>query len=321
MNTPAAQPAISIVMPCFNARDHLPMSFSSVLAQTFDNWELIVIDDGSRDRSYEWLKAQGDHRLVVHQQTNQGVSAARNAGLGLARGEYVAFLDADDTWAPRFLETMLAALAAQPEAALAYCGWQNVGLAGGRGQPFVPPEYETADKEEKLFAGCRWPIHAAMVRRPAIMSAGGFNRTLKNAEDYALWLEIAAKAPIVRVPEVLAYYHFHGAGQASSNKPRAVEQLLAAQQAYVRTHPDFAKRMGRAGLRRLMYGNVLRAGFDCYWRRELVAARAIFRRAMRARYGSPRDWLYMLPALLPLAAHSRLIRLLDDDDGRDVQGS
>lgn len=321
MNTPAAQPAVSIVMPCFNSLAHLPMSVSSVLAQTFDNWELIVVDDGSTDRSHEWLMTQGDHRLVVLQQTNQGVSAARNAGLALARGEFVAFLDADDSWAPNFLATMLAALAAQPQAALAYCGWQNVGIPGGRGQPFVPPEYETPDKEEKLFAGCRWPIHAAMVRRLAITSAGGFNRTLKNAEDYALWLEIAAKAPIVRVPEVLAYYHFHGAGQASSNKPRAVEHLLTAQQAYVRTHPDFARRVGRAELRRLMYDNVLRAGFDCYWKRELVAARAIFRRAMRARYGSPRDWLYMLPALLPLAAHSRLIRFFEDDDQHNMQGS
>ncbi|KAI5916685.1 glycosyltransferase family 2 protein [Thauera sp. 2A1] len=321
MNTPATQPAVSIVMPCFNARAHLPMSFSSVLAQTFDDWELIVVDDGSTDRSYEWLKGQRDHRLVVLQQTNQGVSAARNAGLGLARGEYVTFLDADDTWAPRFLETMLAALAAQPQAALAYCGWQNVGLPGGRGQPFVPPEYETPDKEEKLFAGCRWPIHAAMVRRPAIMSAGGFNRTLKNAEDYALWLEIGAKAPIVRVPEVLAYYHFHGAGQASSNKLRAVEQLLAAQQAYVRRHADFASRLGRTRVRKAMYQNLLRAGFDSYWKRDLVTARTIFRRAMLARYGSPRDWLYMLPALLPLSVHHWLIRLLDEDSPHDLEGS
>lgn len=321
MSTPAAQPAVSIVMPCFNALAHLPISFASVFGQTFENWELIVVDDGSTDRSYEWLKSKGDRRIVVLQQTNQGVSAARNAGLSLARGEYVAFLDADDTWAPHFLETMRATLAGQPRATLAYCGWQNVGLPGGRGRPFVPPEYETPEKEERLFVGCRWPIHAAMVRRSAIMSAGGFNQALQNAEDYALWLEIAAKAPIVRVPQVLAYYHFHGSAQASSNRLRAVEQMLAAQQLYVQTHPDFALRLGRAKVRKLIYDNLLRAGFDSYWKRDLVTARAIFRRVMRARYGSPRDWLYMLPALLPLPMHHRLVRLFNDDDPCDIPGT
>lgn len=321
MTSPAQQPTVSIVMPCFNALAHLPVSLASVVAQTLSDWELIVIDDGSTDRSFDWLQSQKDDRLVIVHQSNQGVSAARNAGLRLARGEYVAFLDADDTWAPSFLEAMLAALAAQPQAALAYCGWQNVGLSGGRGQPFVPPDYEAQDKQEKLFAGCRWPIHAAMTRRTEILSAGGFNQSLKNAEDYALWLEIAAKAPIVRVPEVLSYYHFHGAGQASSNRLRAVEQLLAAQQAYLDMHPDFARRLGRSRVRKLIYDRVIRAGFDSYWKRDLITARAIFRRAVVAGYGSPRDWLYMLPALLPLSMHRRLIRLLEDHEPCDTQGS
>ena len=313
MNAATDKPVVSIIMPCFNGLPHLPVSVGSVLSQTFADWELIVVDDGSTDQSHAWLQAQNDRRLVVLRQSNQGVSAARNLGVQHASGHYIAFLDADDTWTPRFLETMVAALAARPQAVLAYCGWQNIGLSGGRGQPFIPPDYETPEKAEKLFAGCRWPIHAALTSRSAIQAAGGFDRALKNAEDYALWLEIATQAPIVKVPEVLAYYHFHGAGQASSNKLRAVEQLLAAQRTYAKKHPDFARQLGSARLRQLIYDNLIRAGFDSYWKRDLVTARAIFRRTMLARYGSAREWLYMLPALLPLALHERLIAFLEND--------
>ena len=160
---------ISIVMPCYNAAAHLPASIGSVLAQTCGDWELIAVDDGSTDATLDWLRSQTDPRIRVHAQSNRGVSAARNAGLARARGRYVAFLDADDTWAADYLDRMLAALQGSPGAVLAYCGWQNLGLPDGRGAPFVPPDYENADKAETLFAGCRWPIHAALVKREAVL--------------------------------------------------------------------------------------------------------------------------------------------------------
>lgn len=301
-------------MPCFNAAAHLPHSVGSVLAQTFSDWELIAVDDGSDDATLTWLHTQTDPRIQVHTQTNQGVSVARNAGLKQAQGRYVAFLDADDTWAPTFLETLLTTLRKRPDAVLAYCGWQNLGLLGKRGEPFIPPDYETPAKRETLFTGCRWPIHAALTQRAAIIKAGGFDPGLKNAEDYALWLEIAGTAAIVRVPEVLASYHFHGDGQSSSNRARAALHLLTAQQAYLARHPDFAAQLGRARQRELLYGNLLRQGYASYWKRDLPAARTIFRRVIRAGYGSPKDWFYMLPALLPTAMHSFLLSRLNNPD-------
>lgn len=307
MNGASGRPAVSIVMPCFNGAAHLPTSVGSVLKQTFEDWELIVVDDGSTDSSFEWLESQADPRLVVVRQSNQGVSAARNAGLSRASADCVSFLDADDTWAPTFLEKLCTTLRAHPQAVLAYCGWQNLGLSGGRGQPFVPPDYETPQKRETLFAGCRWPVHAALARREAVVAAGGFNPALKNAEDYALWLEMAGTSPIVRVPEVLAFYHFHSGDQASSNRARAALHLLRAKQQYLARHPDFAAVLGRGRRRELLYGNLLREGFDTYWKRDLPAARAIFRHAMSVGFGRPREWLYMLPSLLPEKFHQRLI--------------
>jgi len=302
---------VSIVMPCYNAAAHLPASVGSVLAQTFGDWELIAVDDGSGDSTLAWLQAQTDIRVRPYTQFNRGVSAARNAGLAAARGQYVAFLDADDTWAADFLEKMLVALQAHPDAALAYCGWQNVGVPGGRGEPFVPPDYENAAKAETLFAGCRWPIHAALVRRDAVPAANGFDPALKNAEDYALWLRVATSAPIVRVPEVLAFYHFHGDAQASSNKARAALHHLHAQQHYLAQNPDFHAALGKHRARELTLGELLKRGYASYWNRDLAAARQIFCAVMKQGYGTLRDWKYMLPAWLPLSWHQRLIGLRD----------
>lgn len=307
-------PVVSIIMPCYNAAAHLQSSVGSVLAQTFSDWELIAVDDGSTDNTLAWLQAQSDPRIRVHSQPNRGVSTARNVGLTEARATYVAFLDADDTWDTRFLEKMVASLQAHPQAVLVYCGWQNQGLEGGAGKPYVPPDYEATNKAESLFAGCGWPIHAALVRREAVLAAGGFNRILRNAEDFALWLRVAMTAPIIRVPEVLAFYHFHGGVQASSDRARAALQHWHAQQEYLASHPELGKVLGKSRIRELSTGEMLKRGYECYWKRDLPSARRIFRAVMKRGYGTLRDWKYMLPSWLPEAWHRKLI--LDSENNK-----
>lgn len=303
--------AVSVVIPCFNAEAHLPRSVGSVLGQSCADWELIAVDDGSRDGTLAWLRGLTDPRIRVVAQDNLGVSAARNTGLRAARAPLVAFLDADDAWSPDFLEKMMVALQDRPDAVLAYCGWQNVGLPGPRGEPFVPPDYERPNKAEILFAGCRWPVHAALARSEAVRAAGGFNPRLRQAEDYALWLEMAHGSPIVRLPEVLAYYHFHGGHQASGDRARSALHLLAAQRDFLRRHARFARRLGWRGRRRILYGGLLREAYDCYWKRNLPAARTLFRKVMVAGYGRIADWKYMLPALLSERLYRSLVGLRD----------
>ena len=305
-------PHVSIIMPCYNAAAHLARSVGSVQAQTFDDWELVAIDDGSGDDTAARLAAMAadDPRIRVFTQPNGGVSRARNRGLSEARGRCIAFLDADDDWHPDFLARMTGALQAEPDVVLAYCGWQNIGLSGGRAQPFVPPDYETPDKREKLFAGCRWPIHATLTRREAVTAAGGFDTALKNAEDYALWLRIAGCAPITRVAEVLAFYHFHSGTQASQNKSRAALDFLRAQRMHLATDQALRKQLGPAA-RALMYDALLQRGYESYWARELDDAHCIFRAVMIAGYGRSADWRHMLPALLPRRMFRHLIQLID----------
>lgn len=280
-----------------------------MLAQTYRDVELIAVDDGSTDRTAKILSSIDDSRVKIISQPNKGVSAARNRGLAEATGEFIAFLDADDTWRLDFLERLHAVLVSAPDAAVAYCGWQNVGLSGGRGEPYIPPDYEWEGKFEHLLRCCPWPIHAALTRAGAIREAGEFNERQTHAEDYALWLKIAACYKIIRVSEVMVFYHFHGKGQASNNRLKAALSDLEVKMEFLKGFPDIAGDLGRDTVRRLVYGSLLKEGLSSYWNGDLESARAIFRTVLRKGYGIAREWKHLLPSLLPLGLHKRLISL------------
>jgi glycosyltransferase involved in cell wall biosynthesis len=304
---------ISVIMPCYNAAAHLPISVGSVLAQTRNNWELVIVDDGSTDSSWQTLQhlAAQDQRIRIFQQPNTGAASARNRALREARGAYTAFLDSDDTWHPEFLATMLNALTSHPDAGIAYCGWQNIGLGKGRDEPFIPPEYENSDKVESLLGGCRWPIHGALVRTQIIKDAGCFDENLSSCMDYDLWLRLGTLHPLVRVPRVLAYYHHHGGEQITRNRARIALNHWRAQRKFLLANPDVIENLGKQRISQLTAGELLHRGYVSYWKRDLPAARKIFRAVMKQRYGTLKDWLYMLPAWLPESWHRSLIGLRD----------
>ncbi len=304
-------PLISVIMPCYNAEAYLREAVDSVLGQTYPNVELIVVDDGSTDRYLDLLRAYGD-RIKLLSQPNQGPYPARNHGLAQADGDYVAFLDADDWWSLDCLEKLHAALASHPECALAYCGWQQVGLPGGRGEPYVPPDYEQEDKVTRfLRAAAPWPIHAALVRRKVLDQAGGFHLDPPTCMDYDLWLRIAVARPIVRVPEVLAFYRHHASGQITSTQWRQARNVWLVKRKFLREYPDLVSHLGRDELRALVDGALLKRGYDNFWRRDLLSAQCIFRMALRTGFWKTKDLPYLLPALLPRRAYQWLIHRRD----------
>lgn len=307
-------PLISVIMPCYNAADYLREAAASALGQSYGNVELILIDDGSTDASpriAEELARERAGRVTLLRSAREGPYPARNRGLARARGEFVAFLDADDYWTSDFLSAMYAALAST-DAALAYCGWQNVGATDRTNEPFVPPDYEVDDKLEMLLrAASPWPIHAALTRKAVVEAAGGFDTTLATCMDYDLWLRIGATQRIVRVPEVLAFYRFHPGGQITSKQWRQAENVWLVKRKFCSASPKLVARLPRARLRELVDGALLRRGYDCYWRRDLVSARRIFRKALRAGGWKLRDLRYLLPALLPERSYVSLIAQAD----------
>lgn len=305
---------ITILMPAYNAEAHLSVSVQSVLDQSYKALELIIIDDGSKDATLKIAKrfAADDNRIKVFSKCNAGWPAARNYGLRHSRGALIALLDADDTWHPAFLEKLHNALTNQPDSKLAYCGWQNLGVSEKRGKPYIPPDYEGPEKAINLLQGCPWPIHAALTRKHLIEEAGGFNENLSSTADYDLWLRITAKNKLIRVPEVLAYYHHHGSSQITANRALIAINQNKIQRTFLSNNPDIRDHIGKNRARALFSKQLLYRGFECYWDRDLITARKIFLHAMRTGYGNPKQWIYMLPSLLPLSLHKIILDMAND---------
>jgi hypothetical protein len=184
---------ISIVVPAFNAANTLAETIDSVIAQTVSNFELLIVDDGSTDATLAIASAYAsrDPRVRTQHRANGGISAARNAALAVARGEWLALLDSDDLWAPDYLERQLAIVASHPTAAVVTANVHNLG-GPWHGTPLWPTTTGVAtvtllDMIEKPDSICVM----SLFRREVIDRIGGFNERLRSNEDYDFWLRAA----------------------------------------------------------------------------------------------------------------------------------
>ncbi len=185
-----ARRGVSVIIPCYKQAHLLPQAIDSVLAQAFEELEIIVVNDGSPDNTAA-VAARYGNRIRYIEQSNQGLSAARNAGLRLATGEFVHFLDSDDFVRPRFYEKLSSLLGERTDVVAAYSGFQWMDPAS----QFVgeqPPVAEEADWFHRLLQGNPWPCHSLLVRASALAAAGPFDPKLKSCEDWDLWLRLAA---------------------------------------------------------------------------------------------------------------------------------
>jgi hypothetical protein len=306
-------PLISVVMPCYNAAPSLAEAVESALGQSYGNVELLLVDDGSTDASPSIAGSLAEaypKRITLLHASRVGPYPARNLGLQSARGEFVAFLDADDWWDSSALEKLHTALVGA-RADLAYCGWQNVG-DGVTSEPYVPPEYEQGDPVEAFLRTTPWPIHAALVKRAVVDHLGGFSVRRFSSMDYDFWLRaLALTRSIVRVPEVLAYYRWHGSGQISAVKWRQVLDALAVQQDFVRANSKLVVHLPARRLRELTEGQVLKQAYRALWKRDIASAHKLFRHVAAARSFGFKELRHVLTALLPLPAYRWLVRLAD----------
>jgi glycosyltransferase involved in cell wall biosynthesis len=301
---------ISVVMPCRNAASCVEEAVSSVLGQNHPHVELIVVDDGSTDGSSDILQrlaSENPSRLTLLYQSLAGPFAARNLGLAHANGNYIAFLDADDSWHPDALRHLHDALEAG-KADLAYCGWQNVGAAAADTRPQIPPEYTEQNRVVGFLENCPWPINAVLIRRQLIDDMRGFSERAPTAMDYDLWLRILARQPrMVRVPEVLAYCRNPGARAPLIPRWQQVFDVTRVRREFVRQHPQLVARLGSARLQELLYRPLLQEAYRCHWRHDTESARRLFRRALRKADWKAGDLKHLLASLLPASLYRSLV--------------
>lgn len=304
---------ISVVMPCYNAAPYVEEAVRCVMGQSWPDVELIVVDDGSSDHSADLVRslAAAHPGRIQQLHTNRlGPYPARNLGLRHCQGQFIAFLDADDWWQPDALEKLHAVLV-KHAADIAYCGWQNVG-EGITSEPYVPPEYEADDPVATFVRTCPWPIHAALLTRKLVDRLGGFSERRFSSMDYDFWLRaLALTRRIKRVPEVLAFYRWHGSGQISAVKWRQVLDALAAQMDFIRANPELVRHLPTEKLRDLTEGQVLRQAYRAFWKRDLVSAQKLFRHVASRRSFALKDVRHVAVALLPHAMYRWIVRLTD----------
>ena len=229
-------PTFTVAMPAYNAAATVGAAIRSVLAQTYDDFELVVADDGSTDGTAEEVAGFDDPRVRLLRAGRQGLARARNAAVGAGTGRYVSMLDSDDLWLPGYLEAMEAALAARPDAGLAYTdAWvlddvtrriQRVTAMHYQDPPAVVPD--RADAFLRLLLERNFVYTSATVPRAVLEEVGGFRPELAASEDYELWLRIAARGyGAVRPPGVLAV-HRKRAGSVSTSDERMTVGLRDA---------------------------------------------------------------------------------------------
>jgi len=193
---------VSVIIPCYNAGDTITACVDSVLQQTYSDFEIIVIDDGSRDQSVAILnkhlaqiKPDMD-RISVITQKNMGPSAARNNGIRIARGSYIAFLDSDDYWKPDKLKSQMAVMESDHDISLISCSYNNQSEKNSDRILFIP--------FKKLLSKNYFAATSTVLVRKEALENLSFNEQQKHSEDYRLWLQIAWRHTCALINEPMA---------------------------------------------------------------------------------------------------------------------
>ena len=292
-------PRVSVVIPVYNRADLIRETLESVLAQTYRDLEVIVVDDGSTDETPEVLASYAhDTRVRVIQQTNQGEGAARNTGVRAARGEYVAFVDSDDVWRPDKLERQVAILVNSPGLAWVYSDTyvfdnktrQVLYVIGQR-----VPQYEGHVARQLLMVDFV-PSPTPVVQRAVFDEVGFFDHTPSTdgsmasagsmsrdgprpwCTDWDMWLRIAARYPVRRDPEPLAGYRIHETMLSQSQSAMVMHQYRIAT---IERAAAFAPAVYGPVRRRALAAQYLRIGRMLAGQSELVSARSMFIEAVR----------------------------------------
>lgn len=225
MTNISTSPIVSVVIPAYNAEKTILDTIESVQKQSFSDFEVIVINDGSTDKTLDLVNAIDDSRIKVFSYENGGLSVARNRGISHAQGEFITFLDADDLWTVDKLELQVKALNENPKAGVAYSWTLIIKENSQQLYPGVSASFEGNVHRHLLIGNFIASGSNVMMRRQVVEQVGEFDPSLKSSEDWDYWLRVAPKFSFVVVPKPQILYR-QSSRTMSSNVERMEEHML-----------------------------------------------------------------------------------------------
>lgn len=280
-------PAVSIIVPAYRVSDYIADTLASVLAQTRQDYEIVVVNDGCPDSdNLERVLAPHRDRLVYRRQAPSGPATARNTGIAAARGAYLAFLDGDDLWLPTFLEVMLPHLDADPGVVMAFADSQPFGPGAHAESLFAHIQPEGPCDLAGILVGRHVVVTSTTVaRRQAVLDAGGFDPRLRLCEDYDLWLRMAARGTVCCDRRVLGRRRLRSTSQSSLSPMAMLQAQIDVRRRFVATAslPTDVLAEAAAIDRRCESEIALDEGRRALLAGDVATARAALRAAARAR--------------------------------------
>lgn len=291
---------ISVIIPVFNSEKTIKTTIASVLNQTFDDLELIVIDDGSKDSTLSVVSNIKDPRLKVFSYENAGVANSRNRGFSHASGEFISFLDADDLWTPDKLELQLKALQENSLAAVSYSWVDYIDQSGQflrAGNHIIANGdiYKTILVHNFLENGSN-----PLIRMPAFAETDGFKQHLSSSADWDMWIRLAARHYFVCVPHPHVLYRMSNNSMSSNVVKMEAVSLEVIEDAFNQA-PKSMQYLKRNSIATLYHYLTFKAVESSIARRDgLIAARFFFQ-ALRNDLSALWQWKTMLKALFKIA--------------------
>jgi GT2 family glycosyltransferase len=291
-------PAVTVIIPAYNAERYIGAALASIVAQTLEDVEVLLIDDGSSDgtiREAERFSSTLD--LTILQQVNAGPSAARNVGIRRARGRHCAFLDADDIMLPELLAAQAALLDSDPEVGLVLTDIQTFDDGGtihaarwGLSEPFPGSPLDRLLEENFVTTS------AVMAPTERLRESGLFPENRRVAEDYELWLRIAARWKVGFIDRPLVRYRYTS-GSLSSDKLFSARAALEVIEAFWKEHPDY-KRSHKQVWHRSLGRHLMNAGGAAATLGRRATALAYLARSLQHRPGSVVTWKWVVKTLI-----------------------
>lgn len=307
METHAA-PRVSVVIPTYNRAHLIERAVRSVLAQTYQDFEIIIVNDASSDSTGEVVGAIDDPRILyLRHERNRGGSAARNTGIKAAQGELIAFLDSDDEWLPGKLEKQIALLTAAPKSLGAvYTGLMasSAGSPGKRACPRKKGDLRKALAKRNVVG----TTSSVVVRRECFAQVGYFDEALPAAQDYDMWIRISDRYQFEVVSEPLVRVHTEGGDRITGN-------IQAKEEALTRLSEKHRSEVTRYRYRRRRAWYLALLGYAWLLKGDRGRGRRMLRESLLLWPLSLRAWLYFLTLLLPATAYARIRKAI----GRPVE--